>query len=269
MAYLNSANVTLPVGSKIFDGAKARALLSVKFNQYRIKTKGNVDVVMAAARHRSVDTTKQNMWSAIQLKKQDNDADIEIRRQVVLQHLSASFLNRDTGILTIMTDLGPRWHFYWFSKGQNRLMEYRATSKGEANYLIRHMMEDASSTTSAPTDFLNRSSWNRMYPPQMELDEEGHHDYGRESGSPDNSPSRSSSGGPPKNYHSKSSGNSAGMANHAEIRNSEFMDEEEERDVKFIEVIECLLPQLGFDPSETELHQGQYVDGPPMLIEFS
>ena len=59
-------------------------------------------------------TTWHNMWAGVVLKKQDNNRHDEIRQQVVLQHLSASFLNADTGILTIMTDLGPRWHFYWF-----------------------------------------------------------------------------------------------------------------------------------------------------------
>ena len=61
-----------------------------------------------------------------------------------------------------MTDLGPRWHFYWFGKGGKALMEYEATSKGEANYLIHHMK--STDATSAPTDFLNHSSWNQMSP---------------------------------------------------------------------------------------------------------
>jgi hypothetical protein len=75
--------------------------------------------------------------------------------------LAASFLNEDTGILTIMTDLCRRWHFYWFSDQKNALMKHEASSKGEAYYLTRHMME--TKNTSTPKDFLNRASWNDMF----------------------------------------------------------------------------------------------------------
>ena len=43
-------------------------------------------------------------------------------------------------------------------------MVYQASSKGEAKYLIEHM-NDPNGDTSAPTDFLNRASWNQMFPP--------------------------------------------------------------------------------------------------------
>ena len=144
LAYLRkSQNIGIPPQSKIFDGNGEPELLTTDFVSFGVKTKGNIDVVVAHERHQDAFTTRHNMWAAVELKKQDNKRHGEIRRQVVLQHLSASFLNADTGILTIMTDLGPRWHFFWFSKEKNQLMAYQAQSKGEANYLIRHMMESS------------------------------------------------------------------------------------------------------------------------------
>ena len=104
----NSQNINLPPQSRLFDGTEEGELLSTNFVSFGVKTKGNIDVVVAHERHQNAFTTRHNMWAAVELKKQDNKRNGEIRQQVVLQHLSASFLNADTGVLTIMTDLGPR-----------------------------------------------------------------------------------------------------------------------------------------------------------------
>ena len=165
------------------------------------------------------------------------------------------------------------------------LMEYQATSRGEANYLIRHMMGEAG-ITSAPTDFLNRASWNRMYPPQMRVDtivEEGdgenedngsvgdHNDRGCESDSPEKKRARSDAIGSQRNRQSTSPGIGGGnrTGGHTTLQSLDFMDEEEEAEAKFVDVLECLLPQLGIDPSKGQMHKGPHPDGPPTLIEFS
>lgn len=103
------------------------------------------------------------MCAGIELKKPDDQRDSEIDRQVVLQHLSASYLNDEDGILTLVTDLCDRRHFYWYinirKNKECHLMRYEA-SMTEARYLAHHMDDDASSSgTSAPEGFLNRASW--------------------------------------------------------------------------------------------------------------
>ena len=286
MAYLKSSNLCLPDGSQLFDAAKSSAFLSVRFLPSGIKTRGNIDVVMAANRHQEIHTAKRHMWAAIELKKQENNATEEIHRQVVLQHLSASFLNKDTGILTIMTDLGPRWNFYWFSSKKNALMEYAATSKGEANYLIRHMMK-APDATSAPTDFLNRASWNQMFPQRMEggaimekgegenegdSNDDGGNNKRGSSGSPEKKQVRSCNDGLPQESHDSRSSVGAGGARktmHGTSHSLDFMDEEEEMEATFMDVLECLLPQLEFSPSYEQLQQRKPLDGPPRQIELS
>jgi hypothetical protein len=161
MGYLNK-NIVLPQGGKLFEGNGMDDLLSIDIEAFGVKTRGNIDVVLASDRHQGVETTRENMWAGIELKRADNKRHAEILRQVILQHLAASYLNPDAGILTIMTDLCDRWHFFWFSKNKAALMQYKA-SKGEANYLIRHMMRDRSDDTSTPIDFLNRASWNTFF----------------------------------------------------------------------------------------------------------
>ena len=117
MRYLNDQNnITLPNGGKLFEGNSVDDFLSLDMGALEVKMSGNIDVVLAAERHQDVETTRENMWAGIELKKEENKRHAEIHRQVILQHLCASFLNEDTGIVTIMTDLCDRWHFFWFSK---------------------------------------------------------------------------------------------------------------------------------------------------------
>ena len=278
MAYLrNSSNICLPDGSKLFDGTEAGELLSVEFTSMGVKTKGNIDVVMCAERHQTVRTTRSNMWAGIELKKQDNKKDGEITRQVVLQHLAASFLNEGTGMLTIMTDLGTRWRFYWFSKGQDALMEYNASSIGEANYLIRHMNDTVAA--SAPTDFLNRASWSQMFPVGTSdtiIEEGGHRNNGDgDNGGNDDDSRRPNNpkkkrGNPKSDGRQQTHGSSGGGGGiHgtavSTLHNLDFMDEEEEKEVRFREVVESVLPKLGFFPP----HQDGHSSDIPRQIELS
>jgi len=285
MAYLrNNQNIGTPLNSKLFDGTQEGDLLSAEFVSFGVKTKGNIDVVVAHERHQGTHTTRNHMWAGFELKKEENKNHAEIRRQVVLQHLSASFLNENTGILTIMTDLCDRWHFYWFSKEHKRLMAYIAGSKGEANYLIRHMMDD--SGTSAPTDFLNRASWNQMFPPPTEGDAimdktgegdgggpedgGGHNDGGdhNSSGTSDSSRKRGPSGHDGQQQNRTCTGGAIsgieGSAN-AMMNSLDFMDEEEEREARFRDVLNCILPQLGVFPPHGR-DQDHPTEGPPNHI---
>merc|ERR1712032_108352 len=93
-------------------------------------------------------------------KKDTNKAYTNIERQVTLQHMAASYLNPNTGLLTVMTDLHDRWHFFWFTKNK-RLMRYEST-ESEARFLIEHMLDEPE-TVSTPTGFLSRASWNELF----------------------------------------------------------------------------------------------------------
>ncbi|CAB9509254.1 hypothetical protein SEMRO_382_G130940.1 [Seminavis robusta] len=239
LAYLrNNQNIGLPHHSKLFDGTEEPELLSTDIVSFGVKTKGNIDVVLAHKHHQETSTTRHNMWAG--------------------------------GI------------FFLFSKEKNQLMAYQAQSKGEANYLIRHIMDSsgsASAPISVPTDFLNRASWNKMFPPR---EDDTFMEEAKEDKDPDEGGGQDSSG---KSGRSRKGGLSsdraqqnrqstaAGATSNSDIAGSanvmgnslDFMDDEEEREARFKDVLECILPQLGVFPHR-ELGHDHYAEGPPNHI---
>lgn len=163
MEYLrNPENIVLPRDAIIFDGNADGEFLNVRMEGFRVKTSGNIDVLLAESRHQSLATLRENLLGAFELKKDTNKEHAKIERQVTIQHLAASYLNPNTGILTVMTDLHDRWHFFWFTKNK-QLMRYEATGS-EARFLIEHMLDEPTGNcVSTPTGFLSRASWNDLF----------------------------------------------------------------------------------------------------------
>jgi hypothetical protein len=87
-----------------------------------------------------VHTIKQHIRAGIELKK-DTDNHVDYEYQVILQHLAASKLNPNESVLTVMTDLNERWHFYWFGQKRGRLYKIVVNTRGEAKFLFEHMFD--------------------------------------------------------------------------------------------------------------------------------
>ena len=136
------------------------SLLSTKLEVFDLKFSGNIDVVMVASQFRHMEAVGQNILMGIELKKPDNNSP-QNHHQAVLQHIAASFLNYDTAVVTLLTDLNDRWKFIWFGKPKY-VMFYVATSRAEAKYLIQHALDKEK--VSAPTSFFERLSWEKMFP---------------------------------------------------------------------------------------------------------
>mmetsp|Transcript_12197 Transcript_12197/g.17540 ORF Transcript_12197/g.17540 Transcript_12197/m.17540 type:complete len:317 (+) Transcript_12197:291-1241(+) len=159
MSYIKE-NIVLPSNTKILDGITNSSLLSVEMKNLKIS--GNIDVVLAGSRHQGLSTARQNMLGAFELKKRENEENTKIERQVILQHMAASYLNPDTGLLMVMTDLHERWHFYWF---YDRKLTKFISTPSEALFLIEHMLEKPDNfNSSTPTGFLLQASWNETFP---------------------------------------------------------------------------------------------------------
>lgn len=262
MAYLNDIKyIVFPPCSKLFDTAGKKKFFNVKMLGYHIV--GSIGVVLAADRHQDATTVQvvSNMWAGIELKK--NATGETCQRQAILQHLAASFLNPDEGILTILTDIYQTWCFYWFSKQKNRLMKYKASCWDEATYLIRNMMEK-NSQISTPQDFLNRASLNEMLqvkPSSIIKDTR------------ENDPKRKGPSKPSEQQQNNQESGGSSVNDRAQgdpdvmMDTLDFMDEEEEREAKFVALLDCILPQLGFTPQHrSELdYQAKNV---PKYIEF-
>ena len=167
IVYLRNSNNIMIRGARNFlrearKGIIERAVLGIW--QRNVKTSGNVDDVLASSSHNGIATIRRNILVGIELNKDTNKEHAKIERQVILQHLAASYLNPETGILTLMTDLEDRWHFFWFAEGK-RLMRYEAT-RSEARFLIQYSLDKLGSEAehiSTPTSFLNRSCWSDLF----------------------------------------------------------------------------------------------------------
>ena len=94
MEYLrNPENIVLPRDAIIFDGNADGEFLNVRMEGFRVKTSGNIDVLLAESRHQSLATLRENLLGAFELKKDTNKEHAKIERQVTIQHLAASYLN--------------------------------------------------------------------------------------------------------------------------------------------------------------------------------
>lgn len=158
MKYLRD-NIAWPEGYEVVDCRDNTDLLSVpSLGGTPRRTSGNIDVVLASKANVEAHTLRQNIRLGLELKESNNTGSHE--QQVVLQHLCASSLNFNESVLTVMTDLNDRWHFYWFGTMAGILYKIEV-SRSEAKYLLEHMFDDRDSGSAAPfpTDFLNRPPW--------------------------------------------------------------------------------------------------------------
>jgi hypothetical protein len=133
-------------------------LLSVT-EQGCFKALGKIDVVVALEKNVRQLTIWQNIRTEIELKKDTNVANHE--KQVVVQHLAGSTLNPGEGILTLMTDLNDRYHFYWFSGSKPGVLYKYMSGPTGAKFLLEHMFDNAkdSSESKFPTEFLDHVTW--------------------------------------------------------------------------------------------------------------
>lgn len=280
MAYLrDSSNIVLPQGTQLFEGNSDKELLSVRFLGFgNVKISGNIDVVVASSIHQSIATIRQNILVGIELKKDTNQEHAKIERQVILQHLAASYLNPETGILTLMTDLDDRWHFFWFAELEGkRLMRYEAT-RSEAKFLIQHSLDSPGSEAeqiSTPASFLNRSCWNDLFSSKLDtiteantFDEQDGTDEHPEPRLFDGEDNLSETGGRSAQHHDKPGGSrrdhrrgrqgkskrSRGNTRRKEHMSSdgflEYMDEEERVETELRTAIQTVFHKMFYVPEE-------------------
>ena len=99
-------------------------------------------------------------------------------------------------------------------------------------------------------------------------DEGGGKDYGGTSSS--SRKGEAFGGGTQQNRQSTGAGGNSDIAGNADVmaNSLDFMDEEEEKEARFKDVLECVLPQLGVFPHR-ELGHDHYAEGPPSHIGVS
>ena len=151
-----------------------KSLLDTHHFDGQHSTSGNIDVVLVESPDKAANTIKNNIELGLELKHTKNAGEHE--RQVILQHLAASYLNHDHPVLTLMTDLSTRFTFYWFGKSEKIVWKYKA-SIAEVMYLLDHtfvkndeMREESDEEEAFPIDFLigERGPWDSFYTINMD-----------------------------------------------------------------------------------------------------
>eukprot|EP00978_Attheya_sp_CCMP212_P008979 scaffold21164_cov54-Attheya_sp.AAC.1 len=260
-----------PDGCDVFDCNGEPDLLSVTEQGY-FKASGNIDVVVALKKDIQQLTIRQNIRTGIELKKDTNFANHE--KQVVLQHLAASTLNPDEGILTLMTDLNTRYHFYWFSRSKPRVLYKYMSKPAGAKFLLEHMFDNTedSSESEFPTEFLDRGTWCAFIDTQLDTiaaslsdeQDDRNHEVGGAGDSSDNAKREEKNGdGGDSKRGSKRGSNMGGATQRATVHGNmlgqdvaneldllDFYDEEEQRATLFRHVVQHSVPRMAYVPDE-------------------
>lgn len=113
-------NVKLPANYSMADVQPNRTSLSVDLpgKEKRRKICGTTHVVVAQKQNIKNEALRQNIEVLLELKKPNNMAGKGKNHdpQAVCEHLAASFLNKSTAVVTVLTDLNDSWTFYWFAR---------------------------------------------------------------------------------------------------------------------------------------------------------
>jgi hypothetical protein len=162
MAHLEKNVLFLPSGYAVIDCAKNSNLLSVKGIGGKFKFNGTTDVVVARTEHVDASAVRHHVEVELELKTTRNNKMKNHEPQAVLEHLSSSFLNKTSGVLTVLTDLNEKWVFYWFHPNGKEIMKY-GTDRKRAQFLLDNMIPNNSKTdcTAAdlPKHFWKRGMW--------------------------------------------------------------------------------------------------------------
>ena len=165
-------------------GGGLKSLLDTHQFDGQHSTSGNIDVVLVESADKDAMAIKNNIELGLELKHTKNKGEHE--RQVILQHLAASFLNHQYPVLTLMSDLSTRFTFYWFGKNERIIWKYKA-SIAEAMYLLDHMFRtndagrgDSDEEEIYPKDFLfdERGTWESFNPIKVDTVQEDENEDG-------------------------------------------------------------------------------------------
>jgi hypothetical protein len=280
MAHLRE-HFVWPYGCDVFDCNGKPDLLSVTEPGY-FKASGNIDVVVAPEKDILHDTIRNNIRAGIELKKDTDTENPE--KQIVTQHLAASTLNPDEGILTLMTDLNKRYHFYWFSGSVPGLLYKYISNPRDAKFLLEHMVDDATDSSVFPTSFLHRGTWDTFTgTTQLETIVEsmsGEQDDREGGGAGDSSDNAKREEKRGDGGDSKSGSNMAGATQRATIPGNMlgldvaneldllgFYDEEEQRATLFRHLIQHCVPRVTYVPDEGDAARKWAVGSRPSVTQ--
>jgi hypothetical protein len=145
-----------PNGFIILDVSRQKDLLKTGFTGFSFG--GTIDVVLTTADGSAAGAFIGNIFLGIELKKPSGTGSVKTyHKQVIVQHLSASFRCPDIRVLTLLTDLNDLWCFFWL--GPDGCICKRKTDVAGSKFLVKNMF-NLEAASNCPEGFQSRLSWN-------------------------------------------------------------------------------------------------------------
>ena len=165
-------NILLPKNYSFGDVQPIHNLLDVEIQgvdyESRQRLRGTTDVVITKIENIQHSTIRNSVDAQLELKKPRDLASKDHSPQVIAQHFAASYLNPMHGIVSVLTDLGSSWTFYWFADCKDApsgMALYKHMLQGkEAPAAAKFVLENTiivepSMATALPTTFSSRISF--------------------------------------------------------------------------------------------------------------
>ena len=140
----------LPDGFALADAQPDRSSLSVDLpgTEKRRRISGTTSVVVARISNVRNNALRNNGQALFELKTPKNMKRKDHNPQAVCKHIAASYLNRDCAVVSVLTDLGSSWTFYWFAEvgndrrvGNVALYKLQLPDDEESAGLARYILE--------------------------------------------------------------------------------------------------------------------------------
>ena len=163
-----TTHVRLPADYLMGDVQPKRTLLNVELKgiEESQSIKGTTDVVIAESKNIQNDAVRNSVEALLELKKPKNLQNKDHNPQTICEHLAASYLNCNHGVVSVLTDLNRSWTFYWYAenKGGSGVALYKLKLEDEeeparlAKYILESLNNESRRET-LPTTFVDRLSF--------------------------------------------------------------------------------------------------------------
>ena len=229
----------IPQTHQLADVQPDRGLLSVEFHPTVTESRrvsGTTDVAIARSQHVSNHAVRNNIETLLELKKPRNMQGADHCPQTIGEHISASYLNINHPVVSVLTDLNTKWTFFWFAVCDAEMSLCKVFLQGndaaaEAKYLLDSLY-DNSDGRALPDTFAKRQSFQAVLDGLVQRkrartvpDGDNEHNPDQDSkpssssgaaqppgSNADSSSERNDSSGQPRNQHGTGNGGSARMS---------------------------------------------------------
>ena len=128
------------------------------------KVSGTTDVVIAKSEDIRNDCVRNNIETLIELTKPNNMVSKDHCPQTIIEHVTASYLNPEHAVVSVLTDLGQNWIFFWFAPSEDDevMCLYKLTLDGdeapsEAKYILDSLFNNVvGESQTLPSAFAKR-----------------------------------------------------------------------------------------------------------------